>query len=359
MLRGQSVSCKETDAQNVEFENFLFQCNLKLLKMIKLRKCLLTGVCVAMAASAAAQQVDYSVVSVPEESGNQFIRITSDADCVCLPVVRRSGGNIDWLSNRILDTSLDGKHIAYLSARNNTTNIFIKDLSRQGSSMQRTNRSAVLDFSYSPDGKYICFSETRGSTNQIFQTDANSGYVCKQITSGSHDYSPVYSDDMEQIFFARLEMHNVGIWGYNVKNNFLSTYANGLNPYPVKGEQAFVCTRLNTAGRSEIWKINYATGTEECIISDPERSFTSPVISPDGRWVLFVGSSRIVSGNMIYWNTDIFVARLDGTGLAQITYHAADDLSPVWSRDGQYIYFISQRGSATGTANVWRINFNY
>ena len=187
---------------------------------MNLRKYLLIGACIAIASSVFAQQVDYSEVSVPEESGNQFIRITSDADCVCLPVVRRSGESIDWLSNRILDISVDGKHIAYLSARNNTTNIFIKDLNRQGSSMQRTNRSAVLDFSYSPDGKYICFSETRGTTNQIFQTDANNGYVCRQITSGNRDYSPVYSDDMEQIFFARQEMRNVGIWAYNVKNNY-------------------------------------------------------------------------------------------------------------------------------------------
>ncbi|EKC71397.1 hypothetical protein OBE_03414, partial [human gut metagenome] len=40
-----------------------------------------------------------------------------------------------------------------------------------------------------------------------------------------------------------------------------------------------------------------------------------------------------------------------------ITYHAADDLSPVWSKDGKYIYFVSQRGSGTQTANVWRIPF--
>lgn len=315
--------------------------------------------CIAPAACLHAQQVDYSVVAVPEESGNQFIQITSDADRVCLPIVNRKGNRIDWLSNRILDVSVDGQHLAYLSARNNTTNIFIKDLSKQGSSIQRTNRTAVLDFAYSPDGKYICFSETRGNTNQIFRTDAKDGYVCRQITSGNQDYSPVYSADMKQIFFARMEMKNVSIWSYNVDNNFLSTFTNGMNPYPLKQEPAYVCTRLNAAGKSEIWKINYETGTEECIISDPQRSFTSPVISPDGQWVLFVGSSTIVSGTFTYMNTDIFVARLDGTGMAQLTYHAADDLSPVWSRDGRYIYFVSQRGSANGTANVWRMNFNY
>ena len=315
--------------------------------------------CIAPAACLHAQQVDYSVVAVPEESGNQFIQITSDADRVCLPIVNRKGNRIDWLSNRILDVSVDGQHLAYLSARNNTTNIFIKDLSKQGSSIQRTNRTAVLDFAYSPDGKYICFSETRGNTNQIFRTDAKDGYVCRQITSGNQDYSPVYSADMKQIFFARMEMKNVSIWSYNVENNFLSTFTNGMNPYPLQSEPAYVCTRLNAAGKSEIWKINYETGTEECIISDPQRSFTSPVISPDGQWVLFVGSSTIVSGTFTYMNTDIFVARLDGTGMAQLTYHAADDLSPVWSRDGRYIYFVSQRGSANGTANVWRMNFNY
>lgn len=307
-----------------------------------------------------AQQVDYSVVSVPEESGNQLIRITSDADCVCMPIVKRSGSKrIDWLSNRILDISTDGQHIAYLSARNNTTNIFIKDLDKQGGSVQRTNRSAILDFSYSPNGKYICFSESRGGANQIFRTDAEKGYVCRQITSGNQDYSPVYSMDMTQIFFARQETNSVSIWSYNVQNNFLSTFTSGMNPYPVKSEQAFVCTRLNASGKSEIWKINYQTNTEECIISDPERSFTSPVISPDGKWLLFVGSSSITSGTFTYLNTDIFVAKMDGTDMVQLTYHAADDLSPVWSKDGKYIYFISQRGSASGTANIWRMNFNY
>jgi len=59
----------------------------------------------------------------------------------------------------------------------------------------------------------------------------------------------------------------------------------------------------------------------------------------------------------VYRNTDIFVCRIDGTEFTQLTYHAADDISPVWSQDGKYIYFISQRGSSTGTANIWRMNF--
>lgn len=309
--------------------------------------------------SLSAQKVDYSVVSVPEESGTEFTRITTPNDYVCMPLVKRSSNGVQWFSNRVLGVSKDGKNIAYLSQRNNTTNIFIKELGKQGGAVQRTNRSGVVDFSYSPDGKYICFSEQRGKVCQILQTDATTGYVCRQITNASSDYTPVYTSDMENILFARQEGRTISIWGHNIKNNFLSSYSTGMNPCPIPGESAFLCSRSNSSGQYEIWKVNYATGVEECIVSNPIVSYTTPIISPNGKWILFVGGSLIADGNVRYYNTDIYVCRLDGSELAQLTYHAADDLSPVWSKDGNYIYFISQRGDANATANIWRMSFNY
>lgn len=305
-----------------------------------------------------AQQVDYSVVSVSEESGMEFMKITNSSDYVCMPEVRRNGDRIDWLSNRILDISTEGKTIAYLSFRNNSTNIFLKDLRLQGGSVQRTNRSAVIDFSYSPDGRYLCFSEMRGDNVQIFQTDAVNGYACRQITSGANDYSPVYSADQKQIFFSRMESRGASVWSYNVDNNFLSSFSSGKNPFPLSTEPALVLSRISSNGRSEIWKINYVTGVEECIASDAERSFTSPIVSPDGRWILFVGDNSLKVGTDVYRNTDLFACRIDGSAFVQLTYHAADDLSPVWSNDGYFIYFISQRGDSAGVANIWRMTFN-
>ena len=52
--------------------------------------------------SAAAQNVDYSVVSVPEEAGADFVKVTKTGDYVCMPQVRRTRAGITWLSNRIL-----------------------------------------------------------------------------------------------------------------------------------------------------------------------------------------------------------------------------------------------------------------
>lgn len=304
-----------------------------------------------------AQTVDYSVVSVNEEYGINFTKVTSDNDYVCMPQVIRRRGDIDWLSNRILDISEDGQKLAYLSYRSNTTNIFIKDVSRMGGSIQRTNRQNVLDFSFSPDGQSVCFSEMVSDVCRIFVTNADKGYVCRQITNNDQDYTPVYSPDMNQIFFSRQEVQGLSIWSYNVKDNFISNITKGMNPYPIRGENAILCVRPSGDGRNEIWKVNYETGIEECLVADPKHSYTTPSVSPDGRWILFVGNSEINGGSFLYQNTDIYVCRIDGTGLTQITYHAADDLSPVWSKDGRFIYFISQRGSVSGTANIWRMNF--
>jgi len=305
------------------------------------------------------QKVDFSVVFVPEESGNNITRISSAGDYVSQPLVKRNAARINWSSNRILGISPDGTSLAYISERNNTTNIFLTDISKQGGSVQRTNRQGVQDFSFSPDGKYICFSEVRGKECQIFQTDAKTGYVCRQITSGARDYSPLYSNDMKQIFFSREEKKGFSIWGYNFANNFLATYSAGLNPMPAPEDKVYYCTRISAVGDCEIWKVNYETGIEECIVSAPNRSFTSPTISPDGKWILMVGSSKIESGNIKYWNTDLYVCHIDGTDLTQLTFHAADDLSPIWSNNGKQIYFISQRGDAEGTANIWRMDFNH
>ena len=304
-----------------------------------------------------AQKVDYSVVSVPEEYGIDFTMITSANDYVCMPIVNRNRNNITWLTNKIIDVSPDGQNIAYLSYRNNTSNIFVKDVLKKGTSIQRTNRKSVLDFSYSPDGQFLIFSETVGKTNVIFQTSTSGGFICRQITTGNKDYSPIYSTDQKLIFFARQETGSTGIWSYNINDNYVSNYTSGMNPCQIPNSDVLLCVRTNGYGKGEIWKINLSTGVEECVLTDMDKSFSTPVLSPDGEWILIVGSTPIYSKNMTYWNTDIYACRIDGTRLSQLTYHAADDLSPEWSSDGKYIYFISQRGSQDGTANIWRMTF--
>lgn len=322
-----------------------------------MKKIITAAIALMLCISSFAQSVDYSVVYVPEESGLDFTMMTSDNDYVCMPLVSRSRAGVNWLSNKIIDISPDGGKLAFISMRGTNTNIFVKDIFKQGASMQRTNRKSVLDFSYSADGKFLTFSEAVADKNVIFQTDATNGFVCRQITNGNKDYSPTYSEDGGIIFFARQEAKSTSIWSYDLKDNFLSSYTSGMNPCVMGADNTILCVRINGYGKGEIWKVNLSTGVEECVLSDPEKSFSTPSLSPDGKWILCTGSTPVPAGKTTYWNTDIYVCRTDGTHLSQLTYHVADDLSPEWSHDGRYIYFISQRGSSTATANVWRMSF--
>lgn len=319
---------------------------------------------------AKAQSVDYSVTSVEEEKGLELTKVSSDNDYVVMPEVKRNNHSVNWWMGHVIQLSPNGKDIAYLSARNSTVNVYVKSISGVGSSLQRTNRQQVLDFSYSLDGKKLCFVESNGNDNRIFVTDANQGYVCRLITSGDNNYSPVFSADMKNIFFSHLEKKNsASIWCYTLSDNSLSNIAAGLSPCSIPGKDELLCVRNSGTGLGEIWRVDYAHGAEVCVMSDTKRSFASPSLSPDGKWILMVGSSSLnyKSGSgssnysqaksTYYYNTDIYVCRTDGSHLTQLTYHAADDLSPAWSADGKYIYFISQRGSADGTANIWRMSF--
>ena len=318
------------------------------------KRFILLGTCLICSLNAVAQKVDYSVVSVPEESGINLTLITSDNDRVAMPLVRHSHSGVVWVSARVFDVSPDENYLAFISARENTTNIYVKSLERPGASIKRTNRASVMDLSYSPGGMYICFSEEVGKNRHIYQTSASQGFVCRQITSGSVDYNPVYSSDMTKVFFSRKESRSYSIWSYDLEDKYFANYSPGMNPCIIN-EKQILCCRFNSVGRGEIWILDLENGTEECVLSDPTISFSSPILSPDGKRIAVVGGTPLPYKDKYYWNTDIYICNVDGTELQQITYHAADDLCPIWSNDGRSLFFISQRGSNSACANILKL----
>jgi len=318
---------------------------------------------------------DYSVVFVPEEGGVKFEKITDDADCVAdyhgngtkPNIVDLSVGifeskktkTLDWWVVPQIALSPDGKKLGYINEKNGTTNIMIKSASKGGASVQRTFRTNVQGFSWSPDGTTLCFTEVRNGHQGIYLVDANQGTVVRQISNGTdNDYGGVITRDGNTIFFHRGEGYSsYSLWSYNRRTNLFSNYSRGMTACLIPNDpNSIYCARFTTAKESEIWRINFKTGVEEVILTQPERSFTTPQLSPDGRWLLVTGNSKSEKEGIA--NTDIFVVRTDGTQLTQLTYHPGNDLSPVWSPDGRSIFFLSQRGSADKVYNVWRMDFN-
>lgn len=330
----------------------------------------LTLLLVGVSSFAKKGKFDYSLVFVPEEGGVMFEKITDDADCVAdykNGLVSKASGIfgskktnvIDWWVIPQIALSPDGKRIGYINEKNGTTNVMIKNAAKGGASVQRTFRTNVEGFSWSPDGNTLCFTEVRGNHHGIYLVDANQGTVVRQISNGNdNDYGGVISPDGNTLYFHRGEGYaNYSLWSYDRKTNLFSNYSRGMTACLILGDpNTIYCARFTTNKESEIWRINFKTGVEEVILAQPGKSYTTPQLSPDGKWLLVTGNSRSEKEGID--NTDIFVVRTDGTQLTQLTYHPGNDLSPVWSPDGKSIFFLSQRGSSDKVYNVWRMNFN-
>ena len=87
------------------------------------------------------------------------------------------------------------------------------------------------------------------------------------------------------------------------------------------------------------------------------RSGSTPVWSPDGRWIAFVDSRHVPKSHPCRDNDDIacpyevYVVRPDGTGERRLTPPASGTTSPVWSPDGNKLV-------VSKSASLYLINFD-
>jgi dipeptidyl aminopeptidase/acylaminoacyl peptidase len=77
---------------------------------------------------------------------------------------------------------------------------------------------------------------------------------------------------------------------------------------------------------------------------------SSPVVSPDHRWVAYEVHTTDDEANR--GRFDVWASAIDGSMGRQLTSHEANDTSPRWAPDGLSIYFLSTR---SGSSQVWRL----
>jgi Tol biopolymer transport system component len=312
--------------------------------------------------------IDYSRISVPQEGGIKFTKITRIEDKVDEPEIQAANDKIYFNPVSIFDLSPDGTSIAFKGWKDEKANIFIKNLNGSRATLQRTFRDSIDDVAYSPDGKTLAFSDYREDKWNIYTTNADAGAAIRQITSsGQANKYPVYIPDGSGIVFMQSEiagkvLTTLGytyfnrnyLWSFNLKNSELVQYVEGTAPSISRSVKQVIVTRGNQSNsNSEIWLVDLESGQEYSILSSNHRSFFQGVLSPDGKKIAVVGTSQDENTPL---NLDIYVANIDGTGLTQLTFHPGNDVCPRWSPDGQNIFFLSQRGSENGEYNIWKMN---
>ncbi len=317
------------------------------------------------------RKIDYSQISVQQESGYQFRQITSEEQDIWHPYIAVVSGKLQWFTGSMFDISDDGQKIVYIastSANQKEGNVYIRSTTGGRSSIQRTFGIKALCPVFSPDGNSICFSGTfpGQQKSNICIINTNEGSAVQYLTesqSGEAN-SPVYSSDGQRIFYTRGIPSTImvgstpqvtwtySIWSINKDNSITTQYVEGSSPEYVDNERLLFTKPNASTNHGEIWMLDIKSGQETLILRDDVRGFSTPKISPDGKSIVCTGASTSKKGA----NLDIFQVNIDGTGLRQLTFHPGHDVSPAWAPDGNSIYFLSQRGTPKGRFNIWNIN---
>jgi TolB protein len=170
---------------------------------------------------------------------------------------------------------------------------------------------------WSPDSRELVYS----SGGSLWRQRTDSG-VTTQLTDGpGYDYEPDWSPDGRSIVY---------------------------------------CSQRG--GVIELWRLEIGSGRQERL-TELRAVSIEPRYSPDGRRIIFVSTNY----NRRF---HVFVASIDTSGLHDIKritgenrsslpryYYSAYDheINPTWTRDGESIVYVSNRGRIHGTGGFWRV----
>ena len=216
---------------------------------------------------------------------------------------------------------------------------------------------------WSADGKQLAYSAEVTGIRKIFRKNLETGEET-QLTKGSNDdIQPVWSPDGETILFVRaiqpnqkLEPADVfgtfeggDIWSVNVRNGAEARLIDkAVNPaFSPDGKS--IAFDAAWVGTHRIWIADQLGQNAQQLTSDTseELRHVRPRWSPDG--------TRIVFQNVEGTKFNVRVVDVAQRKLQWVTNDVFNNLNPVWSQSGKFIYFSSDRG---GGYNVWRVQFS-
>ncbi len=208
--------------------------------------------------------------------------------------------------------------------------------------------------SLSPDGKTFIFSSrVNGNWNIFFQRVGGMNAVNLTKDSKTNDWQAVYSPDGAEIAF-RSDRDGGGIFlmGATGENVRRLTDVGFYPSWSPDSKEIVFCTEnfedpMNRGIFSQLWAVNVVTGEKRKLT---EEDSIEPNWSPSGARIAFWSYN---AGNA---RRDIWtISAKGGEAPMRVTDDAAIDWNPVWSPDGKYLYFLSDRG---GSMNVWRVSID-
>ena len=204
----------------------------------------------------------------------------------------------------------------------------------------------------SPDGKWVAYSKG----GDIFLQSVT-GQRAINLTNDavSNNQMPAFSPDGEQIAFRSGRsgggLFVMGRTGESVRR----VTDRGWYPSWFGDGRRIVFSTDGTPGpesianvRSALMTVNIAGGTPTTLVSGYYA--VQPRVSPHGKRIAFWAMRNDQEADR--YNRDIWTIDINGGSLVRATDHPANDWNPVWSPDGRWLFFLSNR---SGSMNLWRV----
>lgn len=226
---------------------------------------------------------------------------------------------------------------------------------------QMTFAEAIEEYAaWSPDGNQLAFSREEAGIRSVFVKNLASGDE-RRITTGEHDdIQPTWSADSRTILFVRSRQSGVKLEPGDVFGQFTDGDIWAIDTESLREtkmiEKAFnpeysaddkrIAFDASWAGPRRIWSVDSLGHNPQQLTSDTSEGIghVRPRWSPDG--------TKLVFQNIERTKFDVRVFDLAQGKSIWVTNDAVQDLNPVWSPGGRFIYFSSYRG---GGINIWRV----
>jgi Tol biopolymer transport system component len=207
--------------------------------------------------------------------------------------------------------------------------------------------------SLSPDGRWTVYSGGGSGNRDIYlQSVGGQNPINLTADSPADDDQPAFSPDGEQIAFWSSRggggIFVMGRTGEAVRRVTRVGFRPSWSPdgrQLVYATENVVVNPQNTEGLSQLWVVDVNRGEQRRLdVVDG----VLPSWSPHGHRIAFMRRQDQTGA----FQADIWTVRVAGGEPRAVTNDVATDWSPVWSPDGRYLYFSSDRG---GSMNLWRV----
>ncbi len=269
--------------------------------------------------------------------------------------------------------SSDGSRIAFISWKTGSGDIYVRPLGGGSKALIQRTFSSETESNpvFSPDAKQLAYSVWKEGSRKICTTPAEGGSAVRIITTSTpqNANNPNFSPDGNLLAFnsynvtwnpkANQWTYEYGseyLWTYDLNIGSLTQYVQGLMPKFTPDGKSIIFKRLSQKGYYGLWMLNLGTGSETHIIAGEDWGIGHFSISPDGSKIIFSSAKGTKEGANMRVNNNLWIVNIDGTNMTQLTFHPGDDMCPVWSSDGKYVYFLACRGEEKeGVMNIWQM----